>query len=197
LREPKVQKVITMNKQNVWREQIISSFKDPNTWDAIKDKPLQERVSLILETYGKLYQQPNNPYQTIAFMVSDMRRAISLLDLSKIEKKEGIDFIVAVLGLFWAFYQKVKVEKENGEFKQKTEEFGNRAKEFEKEYNELKQYVDIYGKTEDFRKRYDACTRKKEELLRERELCEKLKEAVLNNMKAGDEIINFINDVKK
>ena len=87
------------NVQNEWKEVVMSELKDPKLWASIKDKPIEEKVSLVLQTYSKMYQHPNHPYEIIASYISNIEANLSADQLKKLEKKTGQEFVASVICL--------------------------------------------------------------------------------------------------
>lgn len=88
-----------MNEQDAWKREVMSKLTDSQTWEIIKDKPIQERVSKILELYGRMYQQPNNPLEIIGKVAGTMINNVPSMDLTNLEKKQGKDFLISVIDL--------------------------------------------------------------------------------------------------
>ena len=75
----------------------MSALKDAQLWDTIKDKPVKERVFLVLQTYGKMYEQADNPFRIIAESINDVVNNISTSLFEDLEKKQGKDFVISVI----------------------------------------------------------------------------------------------------
>ena len=88
-----------MCMQDEWRTLVLSELKEEQTWNVIKDKPVEEKVSLILETFGKMYQQPENPFNMIGCHVSNMKNNLSSLGIQRLDNKRGKDFFISVIEL--------------------------------------------------------------------------------------------------
>lgn len=92
--------------QNAWKVTVLSELKDSQTWEVIKDLPIQEKVSQVVALFGKMYQQPNNPYEFLGEFAGQMSNCISSLDLSKLEKAQGKKFFIAVIDLIQDLFEK-------------------------------------------------------------------------------------------
>lgn len=99
-----------MTVQQAWDITLMSTLKDPQSWAALQNNTMQDGVRNVLEVFGKMYQQQGSPYEVIGQVAIEMSKDVSTLDLTKVSKKQGKDFVLAVVDMVQQHFEDIVSE---------------------------------------------------------------------------------------
>lgn len=99
-----------MTAKQAWDVTLMSTLKDPQSWSALQNSTVQDCVRNVLEVFGRMYLQSGNSYEIIGKVADVMSKNVSAIDLTKLNKKQGKDLVLAVVDLVQQHFEDIVAE---------------------------------------------------------------------------------------
>lgn len=82
---------------NPYKITALAQLKNDAVINSEKSQSVEKAVSTIVDLIRKIYETPGTPFESIAFLMTDVLKDITKLDLASIGKMYGKDLVVTTI----------------------------------------------------------------------------------------------------